>query len=351
MEGIKKDEFESGKESALRILNGWRILIPIFIGLGIILCLMWRDKNFSVSNFALVKNIKLSYLFCAILTFVGRNFFYTLRIRLLSNGDIPWRRCLVIILLWEFLSCITPSVIGGGVVAVFLFMAEGIPFGRAMAYVMATTTLDNYFFLLNGPLGIETLMQNYPKIMWALFIFCYCIVLVYASIMTCALYFRPRMIKWVLYKITSISILKRFRSKAEQQGNEMIAASKILVKKGFSFWMLVIFVTLLAWYCRYIVLNFLIASLMKCSFIDHLYIFRNHLIMWVSMLLSPTPGGAGFVELIFTVNYTDLLTQYTPVVMFLWRLLTFYIYIFCGTIIIPFWVKNLKKKKTELTKK
>ena len=228
MAAIKKDEFESGKESALRILNGWRVLIPIFIGLGIILCLMWRDKNFSVSNFALVKNIKLNYFFFAILTFVGRNFFYTLRIRLLSNGDIPWRRCLVIILLWEFLSCITPSVIGGGVVAVFLFMAEGIPFGRAMAYVMATTTLDNYFFLLNGPLGIETLMQNYPKIMWFLFIFCYCIVLVYASIMTCALYFHPRMIKWVLCKITSISILKRFRAK----GLKLKAFCKDIMARG-----------------------------------------------------------------------------------------------------------------------
>ena len=63
------------------------------------------------------------------------------------------------------------------------------------------------------------------------------------------------------------------------------------------------------------------------------------------MLVSPTPGGVGFVEYFFNDFYASTLKDYTIIVTMIWRLLTFYLYLFIGVIILPGWIKTFKNRK------
>ena len=69
--------------------------------------------------------------------------------------------------------------------------------------------------------------------------------------------------------------------------------------------------------------------------------------MWVVMVVSPTPGGSGFTEFIFKQYLSEFipLAGVVPVIILLWRLLTYYNYLFVGAVIVPGWVKKSFGKK------
>jgi uncharacterized protein (TIRG00374 family) len=79
---------------------------------------------------------------------------------------------------------------------------------------------------------------------------------------------------------------------------------------------------------------------------DHFLIFARQLVMWIMMVISPTPGGSGFAEYVFTeylgefIPVTANLETATAVAMaFVWRLISYYPYLIIGAIILPRWLK------------
>ena len=68
------------------------------------------------------------------------------------------------------------------------------------------------------------------------------------------------------------------------------------------------------------------------------------------MLVSPTPGGSGFSEYVFSEYLGDFLpTAGVAVLMaLLWRFATYYPYLFIGVYLFPRWLKmKFGKKKAE----
>jgi glycosyltransferase 2 family protein len=84
---------------------------------------------------------------------------------------------------------------------------------------------------------------------------------------------------------------------------------------------------------------------------NHLHIYATQMVMWVIMLISPTPGGSGIAELIFNDFLgVFLLAGLAPVLAVFWRLLSYYIYLIIGSIILPGWLLRVfrkQKKETE----
>lgn len=82
---------------------------------------------------------------------------------------------------------------------------------------------------------------------------------------------------------------------------------------------------------------------------DNLIIFARQFVMWIFMIISPTPGGTGVSEFIFKHYLADFIPvmSLVPVIIFLWRLLTYYNYLFIGALIIPRWVQSRFGNKKE----
>jgi len=70
--------------------------------------------------------------------------------------------------------------------------------------------------------------------------------------------------------------------------------------------------------------------------------------MWVIMLISPTPGGSGLAEVAFSGFLGDLIPiGLAGALALIWRLLSYYPYLFVGAFVLPRWLnrtaKNFKK--------
>ncbi|UXP34170.1 flippase-like domain-containing protein [Reichenbachiella agarivorans] len=344
------------KKKIFKVLDPNRIWIPILLGLGIVFYLFYSDPNITADNLHLIFDAKLSSVLVAFLVLLARDAGYAYRIRVLSDHELNWSKSIVIIILWEFSSAVTPSVVGGTAVAVFIFMAEGINVGKSLAYVMLTAIMDNLFFVIAAPLvmlfthglifpEVSAMDIQYGSSLQFFFFLSYALIAVYTLIMSYALFVRPRAFKWFLLKMTSLKYLKKWKEKANQYGDEIILASSGLKGKATSYWVKISAATVFIWSARYLMLNSLVEAYHTLTISEHMVVFSRQVIMWIVMLISPTPGSSGTAEYFFNQFFYEYLGDYTFVSSIFWRLMSYYPYLILGAIFLPRWVRSKFFKK------
>ena len=343
-----------------KTLNPNKIWIPVLIGVAIVFYLFYSDPDLTAADLKLIFKASPLPVLLAILVILARDVGYVYRIKKITNHQLSWTSSIYVIILWEFASALTPSVVGGTSVVVLVLMKEGISFGKSLAYVMLTAILDNLFFVFASPIVLlftqEELFPNSKNLqaelgnsLPVLFIISYVLITLYTFVMFYALFIRPRGFKWILLKISSIGFLRRWRRAANQQGDEIILASQELKGMKISYWVNICMATVFIWVARYTILNCLIEAFTNLSVMNHLLVFARHLMMWVVMLISPTPGSSGSAEFFFPQFFSEFLNSYTFVTNISWRLLTYYFYLLLGAIFLPRWIKRVffKAKSTK----
>jgi uncharacterized protein (TIRG00374 family) len=145
--------------------------------------------------------------------------------------------------------------------------------------------------------------------------------------------------------IFKLPLLRRWKQGANRAGTDIIESSREYKRKPFKFWLKAFSTTFLSWSSRYLVVNALLLAFFSVG--DHFLIFARQLAMWIIMLVSPTPGGSGFAEYVFTrylgefIPVEPLLLGSVVVAMaLLWRIVSYYPYLFIGAILFPRWIKN-----------
>ena len=338
------------QKKIFKVLDPKNIWVPITLGLGIVFLLFYLDDKFSIDNLNLIFDASAGGVALAFLVLIARDAGYAYRIRTLTGKEINWSRSIVVIILWEFASAVTPSVVGGTAVAVFILTIEGIKFGKSLAFVMLTAILDNLFFVIAAPLVmLLTKGLIFPTIelkngeefnIHFIFFLSYGLIAIYTLVMSYALFAQPRAFKWFLLKCTNLKWLKRYRVRAGQYGDEIIMASKELKGKLAMYWIRISLSTIFIWSARYLMLNSLITAYKSISISDHILIFSRQIIMWIVMLISPTPGASGAAEFAFPTFFKEFLGEYTLVTSLFWRLMSYYPYLLLGAIFLPRWVRN-----------
>lgn len=342
-------------------LNPNKIWVPVIIGLGIVFAMFYFDPSVTKASLRGVFDASIPWILLAIVVILFRDAGYVYRIREITNRQLTWVRAIYVIILWEFASAVTPSVVGGTAVAIFILNKEGIKLGRAIAYVMVTAILDNLFFVIGAPIILffakgnifpesQVLESQLGKSLEAIFWVSYSLYAVYSLIMALALFYRPRVFKWVLIKIFSIKWLRKWKHDAQEYGNQIIDASKELTGKKAGYWIPIILATIFIWSSRYLMLNALISAFVPLAIHEHVIIFARQVIMWIVMMISPTPGSSGTAEFFFGQFFTEFLGSYTFVTSILWRLLSYYPYLIFGAIFLPRWIRQVffQKKKSNL---
>ncbi|HSF55883.1 MAG TPA: lysylphosphatidylglycerol synthase transmembrane domain-containing protein [Algoriphagus sp.] len=340
-------------------LNPNKVWVPVLIGIGIVFAMFYLDPNLTTENLKVVKDASIPWLFFAILVLFFRDFGYVYRIREITDRHLTWTRAIYVIILWEFASAVTPSVVGGTAVAMFILNKEGIKMGKAIAFVMVTAILDNLFFVIGAPIILylaqgnifpeskllESQMENSLQ---AIFWISYSLYASYSLVMALALFYRPRVFKWVLIKICSIKFLRKWKHDAQEFGNQIIEASKLLTGKNRQYWLKIIGATIFVWTSRYLMLNALISAFVPLSFNQEIIVFARQVIMWIVMMISPTPGSSGTAEFFYGQFFSQFLGQYTFVTSIIWRLFSYYPYLILGAIFLPRWIKQVFFKKKQL---
>ncbi|MDR2008976.1 MAG: RpiB/LacA/LacB family sugar-phosphate isomerase [Bacteroidales bacterium] len=359
---------ETGNKTIDNNLKLSRIILPTVLGLGIIAWFLIRDfdkLDFSVLHFSVAS---IGFIFIAFLMMIFRDLGYMIRLRILSSNQLSWIKCFRIIMLWEFSSAITPSAVGGTALATIFIWKEGLSVGKSTSIVIATSFLDELYFSIMFPLmflffsRIELFnIGNSNTFTNQFFYFAitgYSLKLAWTVLMGYSIFLNPGFFAKLVRKIFKIRFLKRWLPAAEKMSKDFEISNVELKNKSFKFWFKSTIATFLSWTSRYWVLNFLLLAFIFAlgtnsseyllSAYDHLLIFARQLIMWIMMLVMPTPGGSGFVETIFTSYMADFVpvAGFVILMVLVWRLITYYPYLIIGAIIAPKWInKNFKKKK------
>ncbi|WP_143962686.1 lysylphosphatidylglycerol synthase transmembrane domain-containing protein [Litoribacter populi] len=345
-----------------KTLNPNKVWVPVAIGLGIVFLMFYLDPNVNAQTLSGVFDASVGGILLAVLFIFMRDAGYVYRIRKISDEHLTWVRAIYVIILWEFASAVTPSIVGGTAVAVFILHKEGIKLGKALAFVMVTAILDNLFFVIGAPIILfwakghifpDTRMMELrlgASIQY-LFWISYTLYAVYTLIMSAALFYRPRVFKWILLKIFSIRFIRKWKTNANDYGNQIIDASETFKDKSYKYWLSIIGATVFIWSARYLMLNALISSYKSLDFFEHIIVFARQIIMWIVMMVSPTPGSSGTAEFFFAQFFAEFLPGYTFVTSILWRLLSYYPYLILGAIFLPKWIKQVFFKKGKRNKK
>jgi len=337
------------KQAEFKQVRPYRIIYPIIIGLAVVAYLFFKEFDVAVFTNNNIDFTWLSalFLFCALLCMLGRDIGYMMRIRTLSDNTLTWRQALRIIMLWEFTSAVTPSATGGTSVALLYIHREGISVGRSTAIVMLTSLLDELYFVLVFPLLVLLVgpaLFNIPDSeAWSYGILTvtivgYSIKFAWFLLMVYGLFINARGFSKLVYWVFHFPFLRRWKRGAGKAANDIILASEEIKSKKIKFWRDAFFSTFLSWTSRYWVVNFLFLAFFSVH--DHFLIFARQLVMSIILLVSPTPGGSGVAEVMFSQFLEEFIpfAGFAIVLALLWRIITYYPYLAIGAVMFPRWL-------------
>jgi len=339
-------KIDSMKESTPFKLS--QVFIPITIGIIVIGWLFlsefdqmtFKGVDFNVSG--------IGYILLAFLFMFGRDIGMISRFRLMTNNELSWRQAFNINVLNEFTSAVTPSAVGGSSLVIFFLSKEKISVGRSTAIMISNLFLDELFFIIICPViflfvplhdlfnASSVITATIGVVFWSV----YSILILWTLILYTGLFRRPDLIAKLFLLIFRIPFLSKWYENIALFSDSMISSSHEISKKPFIFWIKVFGTTALGWTSRFLVVNALFLAF--SPFNHQLIIFGRQILLWIVMIISPTPGGSGISEFAFKEYYNDISLGSGPVLVItvLWRLISYYMYLLLGVLIIPKWIKK-----------
>ncbi|MFM2157065.1 MAG: hypothetical protein RL516_1814 [Bacteroidota bacterium] len=337
----------------LKQFSPGRIILPILLGLGVAVWLFLRE--FDPEAFLKITWTTSStlWLLLAGVSIFIRDFAYMVRVRALTDYELGWYRSFIVIMLWEFSSALVPGMFGGGFLfAIFILNKEGINMGKSITAIMNSSFLDGIFLATMAPLvyfliGKQALFSSVQinttvgSSIFYTFWVVYFSIIGYKILIAYALFVNPHIIKSLLLKLTSLPLLNRWHHNAVETGGQLIIASKGLKNQNSKYWIITIIATFASWIARFSIVNCIIHAFHGESIVNDAVVYGKQVVMGIIILLSPTPGGSGLAEYIFS----NFLNEFIPnglasALGLLWRILSYYPYIFVGAIILPRWLKS-----------
>ncbi len=363
-------ELDEAQHNTLRSFRASRMILPIALGILAVGYLFYRQ--FDVERFREIHWTwrAFGWIGLAFVLLIIRHLFYAYRLRTLTGGFFSWRKCIKLIVLWEFSAAITPTSKGGPLVMMFVLTQEKLPAGRTAAAVFYAMVCDAGFFVLTLPLWLALYgppmlypgMHTFNDLSLAnvAFFTTYAIMAIYWVVLMFFLFVKPQFAKGVLDWVARRRFLKKLSSRISSVGEEFERAAEEMRAQNWRYHLPVIIGTIGAWTCKFIMINCLIIAIVPSTPVDgatQAFIYARLVAMFIIMAFSPTPGGAGLAE----VALVDFTSDYVPrgiglVVALLWRVMAYYGYLLLGAIIVPGWIarhvgkKGLSEEETPIPK-
>ncbi len=326
--------------------------LPIVIGVGVVVWLFLKDFNpAALSMLTFDTRTVLSLAACLLFVF-GRDFGLAWRFRTITDGSLSWRRAFRVDLMCAFTSAITPSAVGGSALAIFYLNREGIKVGQATTLTLTTLFLDEMFFVVFCPILVLLLpvgeifgtatgnvfLESVKVIFWLV----YAGIVAWAAILFIGILARPEWLERTVIKLFSLRWLRRWKDGAVRMTSGMRATSTWVKGQSKRWWLNVFGATTLSWFSRYLVVNALFFGFVPAA--SQLLVFGRQFVVWVVLMISPTPGGSGVSEWLFTNYYGDMIGDLSAalVIAMIWRVVSYYIYLVAGVCLLPSYFKKRK---------
>lgn len=146
---------------------------------------------------------------------------------------------------------------------------------------------------------------------------------------------KPEGVRKALIWLFGWKLLRRWQPAVISLGDSMVATAKSLRTRSWKWWGEVFGATALTWTSRYLVVNALFLGFVPAA--NQLVVFARQFVVWVVLMVSPTPGGSGVSEWLFTEYYGDMLgnASVALIIALFWRIITYYVYLIVGVFLAP----------------
>lgn len=327
--------------------SGWKIALPLITGLGVVVWMFLKEFDPDSLKTVHISLMGVLFLVVAIVLMLLRDMGMIWRFRLLTGKQLSWKQAFNVHMLSEFTSSVTPSALGGSALVVLFMNKEGVSVGRSTAVMFAGLLLDELYFIVACPLMLVFMPVNelfnastvVTSTISLVVKTIYLLIVLWTIILYIGLFHRPDLISRLFGALFSLPVLRRWKQSVDDFGHNIVESSRELRSKSPLFWFKASLTTFLTWTSRFLVVNALF--LIFTQDIDQVVIFGRQLVLWLVMIISPTPGGSGISEYAFKQYYNDIALGSGPVLLIivLWRLLSYYLYLAVGTMIIPGWLQ------------
>ena len=328
--------------------TGWKVALATAIGIGAVAWMFAREFNPEAIAGVTFDARAIACLCLAAVAMCGRDFGLTWRFRSITDGELSWRRAMQVDLMCAFTSAITPSAVGGSPAAIFYLNREGISVGRAATLTLTTLMLDEFFFVLFCPIIVLTIpfdslfgegglvLGSVRIIFWTV----YSVIVVYTFVLYAGILWRPQAVARVFHKIFSLRWIRRWQPAVDRMTGNMVATSAHVRHRPLRWWANVFGATVVSWFSRYLVVNALFWGFVPSA--DGFLVFGRQFVVWVVLMVSPTPGGSGASEWLFSNYYGDLIgnTSLALLLAIVWRLFSYYVYLIAGAFLVPRYFKK-----------
>ncbi len=333
----------------------WKVFLPILIGLTVVGLMFWHDAG--KENFEDIwSGIHLDgrVVLCIIMGFIcmfGRDYGLTWRFRALTDKKLSWSQAWRVDMLCEFTNCVTPSAVGGSSLGMVFLNSQGIEIGRATTLMLTTLFLDELFFVLACPVIILLSLHSdifasggtgFSHGIRFTFWTVYMLIFIWTFLLFAGIIWKPVWIQKTLTRISGWKIARKWSDQISGLGYNMVATSRELRLKPFRFWLEVFCGTALSWMSRYLVVNVLFLGFVPSADPYQWTIFARQFVIWVVLMVSPTPGGAGLSEWLFSEYYGDMVgtAGMALILAVFWRIITYYLYLLIGAVMVPSWLSK-----------
>ncbi len=342
----------------------WRTILPVVLSAGVAIWLFHSDVDMATLRSIRFDSRTFIGLAAALLFAFGRDFGLAWRFHTIADGALTWKRAFRTDLMCAFTSAITPSVVGGSALAIFYLNREGIKLGRATALTLTTLFLDELFFVIFCPVvvllipwndlfgsmpaesaGAALLLGGVKIVFWLV----YAGIVIWTTILYLAIIGKPEATERTLKRIACWRIAKRLRRKIINMADNMSSTSQWVKHQSRTWWVRVLAGTVLSWFSRYFVVNALFWAFVPGA--SMLLVFCRQFVVWVVLMVSPTPGGSGISEWLFANYYGDLIGNIgiAAILALVWRLFSYYIYLVIGMALLPAYFGEHAGQKQEST--
>lgn len=340
----------------------WRTVLPLTLGIGVGVWLYKRDVDPATLRSIVFDWHTVFGLFLAAVFVFGRDFGLAWRFHTLVEPELSWKRAFRTDIMCAFTSAITPSVVGGSALAVFYLNREGIKVGRATSLTLTTLFLDELFFVIFCPVivlliplddlfgspafgdsGERLFLGGVEIVFWLV----YAGICIWTAILYMAIIARPEATRRILVTAARSRVLRRWEDRLTAVADNMVETSRWVKGRGQKWWMRVFGGTVLSWFSRYFVVNAIFWAFIPE--VSPLLVFARQFVVWVVLMVSPTPGGSGISEWLFANYYGDLIGSagIAAVIALIWRIFSYYIYLVAGCVLLPSYFGRKNRDETK----
>lgn len=337
-----------------------RAIIPLAIGLMVVGWLVFRAVGEQGGWSSLQGSLATTGWPWALAGLFGlvfiRDLGYVLRLKWLSAGSLTWRQAIETTVLWEFASATTPGIVGGGAVAIWGLHRQGMTSGRSTALVFSTALLDELFYVLAVPplllaLGAAAAPEDFDStIGWGFFWTGWGLMLALAALIGFGLFLAPDTTQRTIRRVARWGALRRWEGALASFAGDLSNSAQAMKSMPWSVWLKAFLATIASWTARFLALVAVMAMVVApIDLLEPFSIVARQLVMWVYLLISPTPGSSGVAEWLlgtffdpwFALSPSPLAPAMT---MLIWRMATHFIYLLIGVLVIPGWLRRTRRK-------